>query len=111
VALHVVALHILPIKSNQSKSREWNFYILGTKSNEPSTPLRLLVDGFCSSVLLTGFVCDIWDSNISDNEHYCLLGCDTMQSGRLTCHTTKVAHLRQQGKKSVQGFHWKYKKP
>ena len=85
MVLHVVALHILPIISNQSNSRELNSYTLSTKSNKPSTPLRLLVDGFCSSVLLIGFVCDIWDSNISDYE----LGCDTMQSGRLTCQTTK----------------------
>jgi len=97
VALHVVAPHILPI--NQRNSREWNFYILGTDSNEPSTPIRLLVDGFCSSVLLTGFVCDIWHSNINDYKHYCLLGCDTMQSGRLTCHTTKQ-HISDNREKS-----------
>jgi len=35
-----VALHISPVKSNQSNSREWNFYILGIRQKGKTIPLQ-----------------------------------------------------------------------
>jgi hypothetical protein len=66
--------------------------------------LKMLVDGSCSNVLLISSVCDIWDSNINDYEPYCLLGCDTMQSGRVTCHTTMQHISDDRDKSQCKGF-------